>query len=131
MMPVRLKTAMSLGLGTLAAALFVVALTLPETPLGAGKLSGFLTLAGLGVVSCATGNALALGRRGWLSTTYWTNPLGIMGMLLGVASVVLIALTLVDVTETGSAYIALGVMIFIKVGLQVGQNYLDAGQPDM
>jgi hypothetical protein len=126
----RLKAALSLGLGTLSAVLFVVALTLPETPLAAGRLSGFLALAGLGLISCATSNAIALGRHGWLSTTYWTNPLGIMGILLGAAAVVLIVLTLVGFADTKSAYVALGVIIFIKVGLQVRHNSLIAGQPD-
>ena len=48
--------------------------------------------------------------------------MSIIGMVLGSASVVLIVLTLVGVTETRAAFIALGVIVFVKVGLKTLQN---------
>ena len=43
-------------------------------------------------------------------------------MVLGAASLVLIILTLAGVTGPAIAFVVLGVIVFVKVGLKVWQN---------
>ena len=68
------------------------------------------------------GNALSATRFGWTSSTYWTHPLSIIGMILGAASLALIVLTFVGVTEPAVGFIVLGIVVFVKVGLKIWQN---------
>jgi hypothetical protein len=48
--------------------------------------------------------------------------MSIIGMVLGAASLLLIVLTLVDVTRLTISFIVLGIIVFIKVGLKIWQN---------
>lgn len=48
--------------------------------------------------------------------------MSIIGMVLGVASLILIVLTLVGVTEPTMAFIVLGIIVFVKVGVKLLQN---------
>ena len=48
--------------------------------------------------------------------------MSVLGIILGAASLVLIALTFAEVAEPEWAFIALGIVVFLKVGLKVVQN---------
>ena len=43
-------------------------------------------------------------------------------MVLGAVSLILIVITLISIMETAWAFIVLGIIILIKVGLKIGQN---------
>ena len=48
--------------------------------------------------------------------------MSIIGMILGAASLLLIVLTLVDVTRLTISFVVLGIIVLIKVGLKIWQN---------
>lgn len=48
--------------------------------------------------------------------------MSIVGMVLGAASLILIVLTLVGITGATMAFIVLGIIVFVKVGLKIWQN---------
>ena len=48
--------------------------------------------------------------------------MSIIGMVLGAVSLLLIMLTLTGVTGLTMAFIVLGIIVFIKVGLKIWQN---------
>ena len=43
-------------------------------------------------------------------------------MVLGAASLVIIVLTLIGITVAATAFIILGIIVFVKVGLKLLQN---------
>ena len=48
--------------------------------------------------------------------------MSIIGIVLGVVSLLLIVLTLTGTIELTTAFISLGVIVFVKVGLKILQN---------
>jgi hypothetical protein len=105
----------------LAAILFIAVLTGSDVPYIEEGMTSFIALAIIAVASC-TANVLSTTWYGWTSSTYLTNPLSIIGMGLGVASLILIILTLVGVTEPAMAFTILGVIVFSKVGIKIWEN---------
>ncbi len=121
-MTARWNTRISLVFGILAAIFFVAVMTGVDFPFAAGGMSSFMTLAVIGVVACVVGNSHSAVRFGWTSTTYWTNPMSVIGMVLGAASLILIILTLAGITGPTIAFTVLGIIVFLKVGLKILQN---------
>ena len=115
-MTARWNTIISVVLGLVALIVFVIGLVARVS------LSSFVTLAVIAVATCVIGNTLSATRFGWTSSTYWTHPLSIIGMILGAASLALVVLTFVGVTGTSIAFTVLGIIVFVKVGLKIWQN---------
>jgi len=120
-MTTRWNTIVSLVLGVLAVILFVAVLAGLNVPFAEEGMTSFIALGVISIATCVV-NALSAARFGWTNSTYWTNPMTIIGMVLGVASIILIVLTLADVTEPTIAFPVLGVIVFLKVGLKIFQN---------
>ncbi len=121
-MTARWNTIISLVFGILAAILFVAVITGVDFPFAAGGMTSFIALAVIGVVACVVGNWHSAVRFARTSTTYWTNPMSVIGMVLGAASVILIILTLAGITGPTIAFTALGIIVFLKIGLKILQN---------
>lgn len=121
-MTARWNTILSLVLGVLAVLLFIAVLTGVNIPFAAGGMTSFIALAVIGVTACVAGNSHSATMFGWTSSTYWTNPTSIIGMVLGAIAILLIILTLIGITGLNMAFIVLGVIVFIKVGLKILQN---------
>lgn len=115
------NTRIALVLGALAIVLFVAVLTGSYWPFVIGSMTSFTTLAVIAFGICAI-NVLSLARFGWTSPTYWTNPASIVGVALGVASLVLIITTFIGVTESTTTFTVLGAVVFARVGVKVWQN---------
>ena len=111
----------ALGLGALALILFVVALTGRYSPFVIGSMTSFIALAVIAFGICVI-NVLSLARFGWTSPTYWTNPASIIGVVLGVTSLVLIIITFIGITESTAAFTVLGAIVFARVGVKIWQN---------
>ena len=120
-MTARWNTIVSLVLGVLAVILFVAVLADLNVPFAEEGMTSFIALAVISIATCVV-NALSAARFWRTNSTYWTNPMTIIGMVLGVASMILIVLTLADVTEPTIAFPVLGVIVFLKVGLKILQN---------
>ncbi len=101
--------------------LFVAVLAGLNVPFAEEGMTSFIALAVISIATCVV-NALSAARFGWTNSTYWTNPMTIIGMVLGVASIILIVLTLAGVTEPTIVFSVLGVIVFLKVGLKILQN---------
>ncbi len=117
----RWNTIITLALGALAIILFVAVLTGSYWPFVIGSMTSFITLAVIAFGICVI-NVLNLARFGWTSSTYWTNPASIVGVALGVASLVLIIITFIGITESAMAFTVLGVIVFTRVGVRIWQN---------
>lgn len=117
----RRNTMIALGLGALALILFVVALTGRYSPFVIGSMTSFIALAVIAFGICVI-NVLSLARFGWTSPTYWTNPASIIGVVLGVTSLVLIIITFIGITESTAAFTVLGAIVFARVGVKIWQN---------
>ena len=101
--------------------LFVAVLAGLNVPFAEEGMTSFIALTVISIATCVV-NALSAARFGWTNSTYWTNPMTIIGMVLGIASIILIVLTLAGVTEPTIAFSVLGVIVFLKVGLKILQN---------
>lgn len=102
-------------LGLAAAAL--VFLTLTGRPPIADERGALLALGALGFVMCSVGG---IGKV--QATLGWTHPITLAGMVLGVAALLIVALPLINVklpvlATDRSAFIALAVVMLVKVGL--------------
>ena len=120
-MTARWNTVIALALGALALILFVAVSTGSYWPFVIGSMTSFITLAVIAFGICVI-NVLGLARFGWTSSTYWTNPASIIGVALGGASLVLIIITFIGVTESTMAFTILGVLVFARVGVKIWQN---------
>jgi hypothetical protein len=121
LMTARRNTITALALGTLALIVIVVVLTGSYWPFVIGSMTSFIILAVIAFGICVI-NVLSLARFGWTSPTYWTNPASIIGVALGIASLVLIIITFIGVTESTMAFTVLGVIVFARVGVKIWQN---------
>ena len=117
----RWNTRVAVTLGALAVVLFVAVLTGLDGPFTLGSRTSFITLAVIAFGICVI-NVLGLARFGWTSPTYWTHPASIIGVALGIASLVLIIITFVGVTEITGAFTVLGAIVFARVGVKLWQN---------
>jgi len=117
----RWSTGIALLLGALATILLIVVLTGLAGPFTLGSRSSFIALAVIAFGICVI-NVLGLARFGWTSPAYWTHPASIIGVALGVASLVLIIITFIGVTEIGGAFTVLGAIVFARVGIKIWQN---------
>ena len=117
----RWNTIVSLVLGVLAAILFISVLSGLDVPFAEGGMTSFAALAVISIGTCVA-NAFYAARFWQTNSTYWTNPMTIIGMVLGVASLLLIVFTLIGVTGVTMAFTVLGVIVFVKVGLKILQN---------
>lgn len=127
MMTARWNTIISLAFGVLAAILFIAVLTGLNVPFAGGGMTSFIALAVIGVAACVASNSHSATMFGWTSSTYWTNPMSIIGMVLGAIALLLIVLTVIGinipfVTGYTTAFTILGVIVFLKVGLKILQN---------
>lgn len=100
------------------AALFVFIIVL----IAGASMASFAALAVIGIAACVVGNAHSATRFGWTNPTYWLNPFNIIGMVLGVAALVLVALTFSGITAYMAGSIALAAIILVKVGLNIRRN---------
>jgi len=105
------------ALGLLAAALVFFVLTGRALPLIADDRAALIALGIVGFAMCTLGGSgrvpAALG---------WGHPISIAGALLGVAALLLVALPLINVrlpwlVTDRSAFIALAVIMLVKIGL--------------
>jgi hypothetical protein len=117
----RWNTVIALVLGALAIILFVAALAGSYWPFVIGSMTSFIGLAVIAFGICVI-NVLSLARFGWTSPVYWTNPAGIIGAALGIASLVLIIITFIGVTDNAMAFIVLGAIVFARVAVKIWQN---------
>ena len=120
----RWNTVMSTVLGLLAAIFVIAVLSGAKGPFAYGEKTSFIVLAALGGFLCVKGNSHSATMFGWMNPVYWTHPLNIIGMILGVAAVLLIVLTLIGIdipliTGYKTAFLVLTVIIFLKVGLKI------------
>lgn len=120
-MTVRSNTIVALTLGALALILFIAVLTGSYWPFTIASMTSFITLAVIAFGICVI-NVLSLARFGWTSPAYWTNPASIIGAALGIASLVLIIITCIGVTESTVAFTVLGAILFVRVGVKIWQN---------
>jgi len=120
-MSARWNTIISLVLGVSAGILFVAVLTGLDVPLAQGGMTSFIALAVISVATCVN-NALSATRFGAASSTYWTHPLSIIGIILGTIALILIVLTLAGIIGPTTGFVVLGVVVFLKVGFKVWQN---------
>lgn len=117
----RWNTRIALVLGALAVVLFVAVLTGLDGPFTLASRTSFITLAVIAFGICVI-NVLGLAQFGWTSPAYWTHPASIIGVALGIASLVLIIITFVGVTEITGAFTVLGAIVFARVGVKIWQN---------
>jgi len=117
----RRNTIVALGLGALALILFVAVLTGRYSPFVIGSMTSFIALAIVAFGICVI-NVLNLARFGWTSPTYWTNPASIIGVVLGVTSLVIIIITFIGITESTATFTVLGAIVFARVGVKIWQN---------
>jgi len=120
-MSARWNTIVSLVLGVLATILFVAVLAGFNVPFAEGGMTSFIALAVIAAATCAN-NALSATRFGLTSSAYWTQPLSIIGILLGTIALILIVLTLAGIIGYTTGFIVLGVVVFLKVKLKILQN---------
>jgi hypothetical protein len=104
-------------LGLAAAALVFFMLTGRALPLISDDRGALLALGLIGFVMCSLGG---IGKV--QSALGWTHPITIAGMVLGIAAMLIVILPLINVklpvlTTDRSAFIALAVVMLIKVGL--------------
>jgi hypothetical protein len=117
----RWNTVIALVLGALAIVLFVAAFAGSYWPFVVGSMTSFISLAVIAFGICVI-NVLGLARFGWTSPVYWTNPASIIGTALGIASLVLIIITFIGVTDSAMAFTVLGAIVFARVGVKIWQN---------
>jgi len=120
-MSARWNTIVSLVLGVLATILFVAVLAGFNVPFAEGGMTSFIALAVIAAATCAN-NALSATRFGLTSSAYWTQPLSIIGIVLGTIALILIVLTLAGIIGYTTGFIVLGVVVFLKVKLKILQN---------
>ena len=117
----RWSTRIALLLGALAAVLFAAVMTGLDGPFTLGGRISFITLAVIAFGICVI-NVLGLARFGWTSPTYWTHPASVIGVVLGVASLVIIIIAFMGVAEITGAFTVLGAIVFARVGVKIWQN---------
>ena len=120
-MTARSNTIIALALGALAVTLFVIVLTGRYPPFVVGSMTSFIALAVIAFGICVI-NVLGLARFGWTSPAYWTNPASIVGVVLGVTSLILIIITFMGITKSTTAFTVLGAIVFARVGVKIWQN---------
>ncbi len=118
------NTIISAVLGLVIAIFVSVVLSGARGPFVFGEKTSFLVLAALGAFLCVKGNSHSATVFGWMNPIYWINPINIIGMILGVAAVLLVVLTLIGInilliTGYKTAFLVLAVIIFLKVGLKI------------
>jgi hypothetical protein len=111
----------ALVLGALAIALFVAVLAGSYWPSVIGSMTSFILLAVIAFGLCVI-NVLSLARFGWTNPVYWTNPASIIGAALGIASLVLIIMTFIGVTDSAMAFTVLGAIVFARIGVKLWHN---------
>ena len=101
---------------------FVIAVLIGiKIPFVSGEKSSFMALIYIGVaVSIASNWRFVIGLK-------WTDPINIIGSILGVAAVLVIVLTLKDIeipliSGYGPAFQMLAALLFLKVGLKILQD---------
>ena len=104
-------------LGLAAAALVFFTLTGRSVPLISDDRGALLALGVIGIVMCSL---CGIGKA--QSALGWTHPLTITGMILGVAALLIVILPLINVklpvlATDRSAFVALAVVMLVKVGL--------------
>jgi hypothetical protein len=104
-------------LGLAAAALVFFTLTGRSVPLISDDRGALLALGLVGLVMCTLGGVGTV-----QSQLGWTHPITIAGAILGVAAMLIVILPLINVklpvlATDRSAFIALAVVMLIKVGL--------------
>lgn len=119
----------SIVLGIVALFLVIVVLTGIIGPIAAGSLASFTTLVVIGGIGCAvseTHSAIRFKQTKWRFKRH-IHPLTVIGQVLGIFALLLIIFTYMD-TNIGfisgytTAFIALAVIIFILIGLNIGRN---------
>jgi uncharacterized membrane protein len=120
----RWNTVISIVLGLVTAIFVIAVLSSAKGPLAYGEKTSFIVLAALGAFLCVKGNSHSATMFGWMNPVYWTNPINIIGMILGVVAVLLVVLTLVGInipliTGYNTAFLVLAAIIFLKVGLKI------------
>jgi len=104
-------------LGLAAAALIFFTLTGRSVPLISDDRGALLALGVMGFVMCTLGGSGKVP-----SMLGWSHPISIVGAMLGVAAMLIVVLPLINVklpvlATDRSAFIALAVVMLIKVGL--------------
>jgi hypothetical protein len=104
-------------LGLAAAALVFFTLTGRSVPLISDDRGALLALGVIGIVMCSLGG---IGKA--QSALGWTHPITIVGAILGVAALLIVILPLINVklpvlATDRSAFVALAVVMLVKVGL--------------
>jgi len=120
----RWNTVISVVLGLVTAIIVIAVLSGAKGPFVYGEKTSFLVLAALGAFLCVKGNSHSATMFGWMNPVYWTHPINIIGMILGVVALLLIVLTLAGIniphiTGYKTAFLVLAVIIFLKVGLKI------------
>ena len=111
-------------LGLAAVALVFFVLTGRTLPLIADDRAALIALGVVGFVMCSLGG---IGKT--QATLGWTHPITIVGMLLGVAALLIVVLPLLNVklpvlATDRSAFIALAVIMLVKVGLSGAGRFI-------
>lgn len=120
----RWNTLFSAVLGLLVTVFVISVLTALKVPLISGEKASFIVLAVLGAVLCVGGNSHSATMFGWMNPVYWTNPINIMGMILGIVALLLAVFVLAGINVPflrgqRTAFIVLAAIIFLKVGLKI------------
>jgi len=116
------NTILSVMLGLLAGYFVISVLAGRDIPFITGEKESFIALAAVGLVACgAAGIWHSIIRFGF------TNPITIVGGVLGVTATLLVILTLLGtdiplITGQRMAILVLGIIISLKVGLKIIQN---------
>jgi hypothetical protein len=84
-------------------------------------MTSFISLAVIAFGICLI-SVLSLARFGWTNPVYWTSPASIIGAALGIASLVLIIITFIGVTDSAMAFTVLGAIVFARVAVKIWQN---------
>ncbi len=123
----RWNTILSSVLGLVIAIFVLAVLTGTKAPFVSGDRTNFLILAVLGIFLCIKGNSHSAMMFGWTNSQYWTNPISIIGMGLGVLALLFVIFTLGNInipliSGYKTAFLMLAIIIFIKLGLKILQN---------